>query len=61
MIESRELWAMGELDASREHGELYITSLEEKDGEYSEVCYDLLEKLEKFDGQKVSILIKVRE
>ena len=50
----------GVVDASKEHNELFITEfVREKDGFILENCYDLIEVLEKADGKKTTITIKI--
>lgn len=50
----------GVVDASKEHGELFITEfVRQKDGFILENCYDLIEVLEKADGKETTITIKI--
>lgn len=50
----------GVVDASKEHDELFITEfVRQKDGFILENSYDLIELLEKADGKKTTITIKI--
>lgn len=50
----------GVVDASKEHDELFITEfVRQKDGFILENSYDLIEVLEKADGKKTTITIKI--
>ena len=48
------------VDASKEHNELFITEfVRQKDGFILENSYDLIELLERADGKKTTITIKI--
>ena len=50
----------GVVDASKEHGELFITEfVRQKDGFILENCYDLIELLERANGENTTITIKI--
>ena len=50
----------GVVDASKEHNELFITEfVRQKDGFILENSYDLIELLERADGKKTTITIKI--
>ena len=50
----------GVVDASKEHDELFITEfVRQKDGFILENSYDLIELLERADGKKTTITIKI--
>ena len=50
----------GVVDASKEHDELSITEfVRQKDGFILENCYDLIKLLERADGKKTTMTIKI--
>lgn len=58
-MEKKEIIKLkGDLSASSERQEAFVTEFQENDGFINEECYDLIELLENFDGKKVTITIE---
>lgn len=58
-MEKKEIIKLkGDLSASSERQEAFVTEFQENDGFINEECYDLIELLEDFDGKKVTITIE---
>lgn len=58
-MEKKEIIKLkGDLSASDERQEAFVTEFQENDGFINEECYDLIELLSEFNDRKVTITIE---
>ena len=59
-MEKKEIIKLkGDLSASSERQEAFVTEFQENDGFINEECYDLIQVLDEYDGKTVNIKIEI--